>query len=727
MLESVSILLALLLSAALCGADTTGTARLSFNGSPPAANIDVQAGSVGTWTLTYTAGPAGVAVGGGIEVWRVPAKFWLGQCLQSTDPKAPDYVTCQRTGQGSLELPFLAGFYKETYFARIIVKDKPLAPGESITVNFGDRSGGGPGAVVPPSTQYDMEFYVRADVNGSGNFEKLDKSIIVNCVPGPATRAVMTLPSVVQAGEKLSAHIRLEDANCNLCIGFVGSLNLSCSDPKAELPSTVTFSASDHGCKIVQITMPSTGVHYVSASGPGVHGCSNPCRCVPAKPERRVYWGDIHNHTEESDGTGTVDKTFLYARDVVALDFCSVSDHLHPTPNEIEIDPQSPHGKLGLDAWWRHQQEEVKRYDNPGKFAAILGYEWTEDTNLGGDHNVYHEDSDASLVCLPDLNDQYRALENRPGREIVIPHVGGRVANWAFHDSKLEPVLEISSMHGHFEWFAQEALARGYKLGFTGGSDGHLGLPGNDIWPQHGRAGLTRRDYGVPSAITAVCARDLTRKSILDAICQRRCYATTGVRILLDFSMDGNPMGAEYSAPHPPKLTISASGTAPIARVEVIRNDKRLFDRKTSGLSVDLALTDEHPVPGVAYYYIRVTQADGEMAWSSPIWLTYTGKQTADSRTLDAWNAEDSLPGKPSGGIDYTDSLLKHLAWRAPGRFSDVRQVGIVKNDRGSYALFYCRDKKWDNGPAHIRWYLGFPDERIRVDRGYRDFGVAPD
>ena len=90
---------------------------------------------------------------------------------------------------------------------------------------------------------------------------------------------------------------------------------------------------------------------------------------------------------------------------------------------------------------------------------------------------------------------------------LSLPHVGGRPANLEFHDPELEPVIEIHSKHGMFEWMLEESIERNMKVGFVGGSDDHYGQPGacypsEDISHFASRNGLTalyakRTDAGI--------------------------------------------------------------------------------------------------------------------------------------------------------------------------------------------------------------------------------------
>lgn len=158
----------------------------------------------------------------------------------------------------------------------------------------------------------------------------------------------------------------------------------------------------------------------------------------------------------------------------------------------------------------------------------------------------------------------YKKLRSK--RALVIPHVGGRYANLKFHDSRLEPLIEICSAWGHFEWFLRDAIRRGYIVGFVGGSDDHIGRPG---------AAYPGRRFAVRGGLTCVYARDLTRESIWDALFKRRCYATTGPRIIVEFFCDGHWMGERYTI-ESPHIQATIVGSSEIEKVELFRDLKTI-------------------------------------------------------------------------------------------------------------------------------------------------------
>ena len=357
--------------------------------------------------------------------------------------------------------------------------------------------------------------------------------------------------------------------------------------------------------------------------------CSNPIRCGDYPP---ILWGQIHCHTEMSDGTGSLDHAYTYMRDACGVDFGAVTDHdkLDETPDE----------------YWAMTQDAAARFNEPGRFTSFLAYEWARWTGLGhGDRCIYYP-TGRGPICrsdaahYPTTSDLHKALEHETA--LIIPHHPPEPKSfndWVAHCPEKERLVEIHSYWGCSErltpgmqsqsinpvGFVQNALALGWRVGFVAASDDHLGHPGDSIvrpitpWKRPG--------------MTAVFASANTREAIWDALWNRRCYGTTGVRIIIEFTLNGHPMGSELGPASNRELKAVVHGTDIIERVEIVRNNKEVYTRE-GGLDVEFEWTDSDPLEEVnlppalhspkpfTFYYLRVTQADGNMAWSSPIWLS---------------------------------------------------------------------------------------------------------
>jgi hypothetical protein len=262
-------------------------------------------------------------------------------------------------------------------------------------------------------------------------------------------------------------------------------------------------------------------------------------------------------------------------------------------------------------------EQKAAQYYEPGRFVTFLAFEWGSWERFG-DKCVYYVGTEGpwfgahqeSSSTPEKLWDRLRGMQ-----VITIPHhskYGGKT-DWSFHDPDLQPLAEIYSTWGSSEQggehSVQNAWGRGYKLGVIASSDTHTGTPGNE-------------DAG----LAAIWAGNLTREDLFDAMRKRRCYATTGARILLDFRLNGRRMGEVVREEKPGKreIEVLAAGTVDLDRTEIVKNNEVVHTQRGFGKVLQLRWEDrEHIRTGEHedFYYVRVTQMDGNRAWSSPIWI----------------------------------------------------------------------------------------------------------
>jgi len=333
----------------------------------------------------------------------------------------------------------------------------------------------------------------------------------------------------------------------------------------------------------------------------------------PARAHGRLtLFGDIQQHSAHSDGVGSADEAYLRARYRYADDFVALTDH------------ESFLGKRTGPGEWEYLQRVADAHDAPHAFATLYAYEWTGKAYPGPGHKcVYFPVRGVPIVSRDDVPEG-AALVKRV-RELggfASPHhIGWTGADEPGHDDEGQPLWEICSCHGCYEHvdhplgqrgvlrdhMADAALRRGLRFGFTASSDSH-GL----LW-HHGEA---RKRDPYRTGLTAVQAVSCTRAAVMEALVQRRCYATSGAKILLDVRADGSPMGSELSDRKQAHFEVSAVGTAPICAIELVGEGgvvARVEPRASEGRLAAVA--------GGPFVYARVTQSDGEMAWSSPVFF----------------------------------------------------------------------------------------------------------
>jgi len=691
--------------------------------------IQVVAGAPGVWRWHFRCGRRPIARKGGIRLFCEVPKFWMATCLQADDPGRPGFVRVVADEGVRARLAEFAQHWKSLAWATVALPDG-LERGQGLCIEFGsDRC---PAYVVAHKYRRAL-ISMCVDYAGDDRYTKLWPPMVVHVRPGPPAKLYLVCPSIVAPGERLTVRGRAEDANSNIGASLPGKVRLELDGPVERPPLEVevrpdgTFESQ--GWRIEQ---PGTyRVRARSLAVPGLVGLSNPASCEPQGTDR-VVWGDCHCHTGWADGVGTCEENLTYARDEAFLDVFGLAEHLS-NAGGFTTQVVDKHG-ADWALFGQHVAEVTRAHDEPGRFVTILGHEYTPDERTrepSGDFCVFCPSDRWEDVPMAAEYTDLIELARQAGA-LVIPHVGGRTPDFAQVriDADVTPLVEIASMHGHFEHYAQAGLARGHKLGFVGMSDGHFGMPGYDNWAQHGRTpGLKHRNYSVQSAITAFLVPELTRQAVFAAMRMRKTYATTGQRILLFFAIDDVSMGGERTCNDRPVLRIRVRGTAPIALVDIIRGDRRLHRIEGQGrLDLDVELQDPAPAAGQTYYYVRVIQEDFSLAWSSPIWVRYTGPGPAGPEqiaALPAWNAGPEWPpDRPETcSPDYDARLRKILDKRGiADRFVGIHQVGLFRENRGRFAMFRAYDTE-QAVPVHIHLYVDFADDRLYIAAGLSDYG----
>ncbi len=329
----------------------------------------------------------------------------------------------------------------------------------------------------------------------------------------------------------------------------------------------------------------------------------------------QIVRGDTHRHTDISwDGNrdGSLFDAYRYALDAAAMDYIGVADH-----NAGEDVPYN----------WRMGQRGSDLFHIPGKFAPLYGYERSRSYPSGHRNVMFAERGIEVFGFRPEeLNDNQNAgllplyAHLKEKRGVVMAHTvaTGAGTDWSDNDPEVEPLVEI--YQGYRSNYEHEGAPRG---------DDPVGRPLGLVWNAWAKGlklGLqsasdhvsTHASYGM------LFVEEPTREAILEAIRARRGYAATD-NILVDFRVHDRLMGSVIAAAAgaPPKLTAKVIGARPIKRIEVIRNNQYIHSHPGGG-SVEAAFEfiDNSAPRGENWYYIRVEQEDGELAWASPVWVT---------------------------------------------------------------------------------------------------------
>ena len=272
-------------------------------------------------------------------------------------------------------------------------------------------------------------------------------------------------------------------------------------------------------------------------------------RVAPIRVTRtlpRVRWADLHGHSGLSDGTGTPDDWYRYAREVAGLDVAALTDHDHFGVRFLDEE----------NGLWEELVATAARHHDPGAFVTLPAFEWTSWIH-GHRHVLHFADTGPLLSSLDEATERpdqlWDALRGLPAITLAHHSSGDPIpTNWSFApDPVLEPVTEIASVHGSSEAadgpqavrgsrpgrYVRDQLNGGVQLGFVASGDGHDGHPGlAHRSPVYGALGARRIGTG---GLAGLECEELDRASVLEALRARRTYATNGPRILLPSASRG--------------------------------------------------------------------------------------------------------------------------------------------------------------------------------------------
>jgi hypothetical protein len=262
----------------------------------------------------------------------------------------------------------------------------------------------------------------------------------------------------------------------------------------------------------------------------------------------------------------------------------------------------------------------------PGRFAPLYSYERSLPFP-NGHRNVLM--ADRGRPVLPIGEAEVRGAEGagklyaylRQFRGITSSHTSatGAGTDWRDSDALLEPVVEIyQGYRTNYEGptaprAARDAEASRFAAGFVW-----------NAWAKGIKLGVQSSSDHVSTHISyaAFYVDRIDRRAILAAAQARRAYAATD-NLILETRIGSRFMGDIFPADRPQPLHVSVEGTGELAVVDVIKNNQVVYAAPVSGRQARFTWTDNGTSPGESYYYIRVQQRDGQLGWSSPIWVTY--------------------------------------------------------------------------------------------------------
>ncbi len=371
-----------------------------------------------------------------------------------------------------------------------------------------------------------------------------------------------------------------------------------------------------------------------------------------------LYWGDVHRHTDVSNCRtgfdGCIVDHFRYAYDLGKIDFLGTSDHTDA-------------GKFYHPYEWWHNQRMHDALHSPGRFNTVYVYE-REQKWPWGHRNIVFAQRGGPLVYIKRslyLNSPWQEtlpvetngsatispyelwdLLKKYGRPVAaLSHTGatGMGTDWTGYekfDYSSENVVEIyQGARVSYEAAGAPQPSVGFRpgtrLNFTGRVENSSPAPIMDFGKYANGTYQTALSEGLNLGVFAssdhisqhasyggVYCKDFTREGIIEAMDNRRTIAATD-KIYLNFTCNDQPLGSFLKTKGAPKFWVKVDGTSDFKRITIVRNEKdwKHFN-EFEGKVFEKTFSDPKMLDGENRYYVRVIQRDGNMAWSSPVWVT---------------------------------------------------------------------------------------------------------
>ena len=553
--------------------------------------------------------------------------------------------------------PFRADASKPVYYSlnavrkheiHVKIDNGAIVAGEDITFVLGDTGHGGPGWRMPGG-EADTDFIVYADTEGNGKFRMLKSYVTFQVGGGPMASMDIIAPSTPDLRENFTITVRAVDDKGFVSLLHEGTVKVLPQDGLIIGRRDLEFKKSSSGIVEFEIEVMNPGTYRLRVQDniSGKVFASNPI-WVQAQSAPHIYWGDLHQHTTlGKDANRTPAWVYEHNKKVDRFDFAAIS--IHDLFDYWCVPP--------TNAEFMYLQNLSDAYNAPDVFVTVKGYEWT--SFLRGHRNVYYDEKEHPEIVTYAQADRPDLLRQIMGNRkyIVIPHhtawrflYEDNPNDWGIADWKEMRLAEIYSKHGSSDYFegmypihhdkvpyyfyllgrssnrahrgdgsyVREALAAGYRMGIIAGGDNHWARGG------HGFGTGITADY--PGGLQAVYAPTLTRNDLYYAMWKRCTYGTTGARIIIDFTIDGYPMGSEIiKSGNSLDIRFCVRGTAPIKQIELWKFEKTsgycpLIFSGAGRWDVEQQYSERFNDENI-FYFLHVVQEDGQLAWSSPIWV----------------------------------------------------------------------------------------------------------
>ena len=421
---------------------------------------------------------------------------------------------------------------------------------------------------------------------------------------------------------------------------------------------------------------------------------------IVGKAQYQRYFGQLHSHTQYSDGSGTLDTALDYVKNLpesANIQFVAFTDHSNYFDTTSAANPEGALYNMDLataysQQRWKEYKDKIADFNSANTgVIAIGGFEMTWSGGPGhintfntagivsrNNKTLNNKTSDAGMKAYYALLSQSEGIDsisqfNHPGTTF------GTFSDFSYWDGVIDSriyMVEVGNGEGQigaggyypsYEYYIM-ALDKGWHVAPTNNQDNHKGKWGN-----------------ANDARDVIITDNFSEEGIYEAIRERRMYSTEDKNLELGYTVNGNMMGSTLSTV-PEALDIEVSVADPdktdsISKVEIVANSGKVVYTWDDPTELAAGLLTTQLAPSYSYYFVRVTEADGDLAVTAPVWVGEMLKLGVSSfvcGTSTPVTGEELTLTTTMFNSETTDATVKALSYTIGGVSIGVDQTGYT-------------------------------------------------
>ena len=421
---------------------------------------------------------------------------------------------------------------------------------------------------------------------------------------------------------------------------------------------------------------------------------------IVGKAQYQRYFGQLHSHTQYSDGSGTLDTALDYVKNLpesANVQFVAFTDHSNYFDTTSAANPEGALYDMDLataysQQRWKEYKDKIADFNSANTgVIAIGGFEMTWSGGPGhintfntegivsrNNKTLNNKTSDAGMKAYYALLSQSEGIDsisqfNHPGTTF------GTFSDFAYWDGVIDSriyMVEVGNGEGQigtggyypsYEYYIM-ALDKGWHVAPTNNQDNHKGKWGN-----------------ANDARDVIITDNFSEEGIYEAIRERRMYSTEDKNLELGYTVNGSMMGSTLSTV-PEALDIEVSVADPdktdsISKVEIVANSGKVVYTWDDPAELTAGLLTAQLAPSYSYYFVRVTEADGDLAVTAPVWVGEMLKLGVSSfvcGTSTPVTGEELTLTTTMFNSETTDATVKALSYTIGGVSIGVDQKGYT-------------------------------------------------